>query len=241
VQRIFGFLILPIAVIVTACSTVLPAPLPTKAVVAPTLPLAPTAQPFPTIQPSPTVAPSPTVPLPTPTLANPLDAIKGAFRGFGGAKSFRAKMTSTSGAAANQEMILEVVMPNRFHMTSNQFEAYMIASTFFMKVGNQWQKIAMPKAFDLSMVDAKKLEADLGASTETKLIGAELLDGTPTTVYQYTTTIKTPTPTTNTSKVWIGVADGLPRKMESMPKTGGKTVITYYDYNVNIVIEPPIK
>jgi len=226
------FCILLIALTATACSASAPTPTnapPTKAPIVPTPP------------PVPTQVPSPTVPPPTPTSANPLDALKGAFRGFAGAKSFRAKMTTTGGTTANQEMNLDVVMPDRFHMVGKSFEAYVIAGIFYMKVGNQWQKIAMPKTFDLSFADAKKLEAELGATTETKLIGAEVLDGTPTTVYQYTTTIKTPTPTTVTSKVWIGVADGLPRKMESTTKAGVKTVTTYYDYNANIVIEPPIK
>jgi hypothetical protein len=128
------------------------------------------------------------------------------FRGFAGVKSFRAKMTTTGGTTANQDMNLEVVMPDRFHMTSKQFEAYLIASTFYMKVGNQWQKIAMPKTLDLGFADAKKLEAQLGVTTETKLIGAEVLDGTPTTVYQYTTTINTPAATTVTSQVWATVS-----------------------------------
>jgi hypothetical protein len=237
-KRTLWFSLLLIALVATACNVSAPAPTsapPTEARVAPTLPLVPTQPP------SPTILPSPTVPRPTPTSANPLDALKSVFRGFAGVKSFRAKMTTTGGTTANQDMNLEVVMPDRFHMTSKEFEAYLIASTFYMKVGNQWQKIAMPKTLDLGFADANKLEAQLGATTETKLIGAEVLDGTPTTVYQYTTTIKTPTPMTVTSKVWVAVVDGLPRKMESVPKTGVKTVVTYYDYNANIVIEPPIK
>ena len=231
-KRMLWFCILLIALTATACNASAPTPTsapPTKAPV------------IPTSSPVPTQVPSPTVPPPTPTLANPLDALKGVFHSLAGVKSFRMKMTTTGGTAANSDMTLEVVMPDRFHMVGKSFEAYVIAGTFYMKMGAQWQKIAMPKTFDLSSADPKKLEAELGATTETKLIGAEVLDGTPTTVYQYTTTIKTPTPTTVTAKVWIGVADGLPRKMESTTKTGVKTVATYYDYNTNIVIEPPIK
>ena len=237
-QRTLWFTFLLIALTATACNASAPTPTgapPTKAPVVPTSPAIPTQPP------APTIPPSPTVPPPTPTSANPLDALKGAFRGFGGVKSFRAKVTTTGGTTANSDTTLEVMMPDRFHIVGKQFEAYLIATTYYMKVGNQWQKLALSKAVDLSSVDPKKLLADLDATTETKLIGAEVLDGTPTTVYQYTTTIKTPTPTTVTAKVWIAVVDGLPRKMESTTKAGVKTVMTYYDYNANIVIEPPIK
>jgi hypothetical protein len=237
-RRVLWLCILLIALITTACDAVAPAPTsapPTKAPVVPTLPL------LPMLPLTPTIPPSPTVPPPTPTSANPLDALKGVFHNFAGVKSFRAKMTTSGGTTANQEMTLESVMPDRFHIVSKQFEAYLIAATFYMKAGNQWQKMALPKSFDLGLVDARKLEAELQATTETKLIGVEVLDGTPTVVYQYTTTIKTPTPTTYTAKVWVAVADGLPRKMESTTKAGVKTVMTYYDYNANIVIEPPIK
>jgi hypothetical protein len=189
----------------------------------------------------PTVAPSPTQPPAPPTSANPLDALTRAFRGWGGVKSFRVKMTTASGTAAGLEMTMERVMPDRFHMVSKQFEAIMIGQTFYMKIGAQWQKMVMPNSIDLSFADVKKYETELGASSETKLIGPDVLDGTPTLVYQYTTTIKTPTPTTVTSKVWIAVADGLPRKMESESKAGTKTVMTFYDYNANISIEAPIK
>jgi hypothetical protein len=231
-KRTLWFTFLLIALTATACNASMPLPTsapPTKALVVPTSP------------PIPTQTPSPTVPPPTPTSANPLDALKSAFRGFAGVKSFRAKTTTTGGTGGTQEMTMEFVTPDRFHMISKQFEAYIIGGTFYMKVGTKWEKTTMPKGFDFSAGDPKKLEAELGISTETKFIGPDVLDGSLTSVYEYTTTIKTPTPMTTTSKVWVGVADGLPRKRESASKSGIKSVTTYYDYNANIVIEPPIK
>ena len=42
-------------------------------------------------------------------------------------------------------------------------------------------------------------------------------------------------------KIWVGVADRLPRKLELAGGPGGPTTtITYYDYNAPITIEPPI-
>lgn len=192
---------------------------------------------------APTTTPTATLPPPTATSApsiNPLDALTKAYRAWAGVKSFRSKMTTTGVTTGTQEMTLEVVMPDRFHMVGKQFEAIIIGATFYMKVGTQWQKTTLPKGLDFSLADIKKILAELGATTQVKLIGPDVLDGAPMLVYEYTTTIKTPTTTTVTSKVWVAVADGLPRKMESLSKSGIKTVATYYDYNANITIKAPV-
>jgi len=220
-----------VALTASACSAV-PAAAPTQAPPTPAATAASAATPTPAPTARPTAAP---------TSAEPLDALSQIFRGWLGVKSFRAKITTTTSTGAVTEMNLDAVMPDRFHAVSKQFEVIIIGATYYVKIGNQWQKIALPKGFDISSFDIKTLEAQLGASTEVKLIGPDVLDGAPMVVYQYTTTIKTPTPSTLTSKVWIAVADQLPRKMESTPKTGGKTVIVYSDYNANITIDPPIK
>jgi hypothetical protein len=231
---ILGLLLVTLAA--SAC-TAAPTAAPTQP------PPAATATSAPTPTAAPTVAPTagPTAPTAVPTTANPLDALTRIFRGWAGVKSFRAKITVTPTTGAATETDLDVVMPDRFHVVSKQLEAIAIAGTYYVKLAGQWQKIALPKTIDLSFADLKKIEAELGASSDVKLIGPEVLDGTPTLVYQYTTTTTTPISTTTTSKVWVAVADQLPRRMESVAKSGTKTTVIYYDYNAAITIEPPIE
>lgn len=178
-----------------------------------------------------------------PTTVNPLEALTKMFRSWSSVKTFRAKMavTTSAGVPALQEMILEVVMPDRFHMTSKAIEAIKIGPTVYMKLGPAWQKVTLNQNIDFSFADVQKWQSELGASSDIKFLGAEMLDGTPTLTYQYTVSIKTPTPTTTTSKVWVAVADGLPRKIESTNQNGAKTVIVFYDYNASIAIDAPIK
>lgn len=225
-----------------ACSVVAPA-------TAPVQPLPPTLAPSAQTTVTATntaasvVAPTPTATKTAPptATANPLEALTRIFRGWAGVKTFRAKIVVLPKTGASTVTDLEVVMPDNFHIRTPQLEAIAIGQTYYVKLGNQWQKIALPQGIDLNFADIKKLEAELGASTDVKLIGPEVLDGTPTLVYQYTTTITTPTPLTMTSKVWVAVSDQLPRKMESVAKSGTTTTVTYYDYNANITIESPIK
>lgn len=225
---VLGFLLL-LALAASGCSALSSAP--------------PTPTPLPaataTVAATPTAAPTATATA-APTNANPLDALAQIFRGWAGVKTFRAKIIVTPTKGAATETDLDVVMPDRFHVKSKQLEAIVIGTTYYVKIGSQWQKIALPKGIDLNFADVKKLESELGASTNAKLFGPEVLDGTPTLVYQYTTTIKTPTPLTTTSKVWVAVSDQLPRKMESVSKSS-TTTVTYSDYNAAITIAPPIK
>ncbi len=151
----------------------------------------------------------------------------------------RAKMISTGGTTGTQEMTLELVMPNKFHMTSKdaagkELEMYLIGTTFYMKVGTKWQKVAIPAGMNFDFANPTKVAATMGAQKDVKFVGAEVLDGVPTLIYQYTSTTKAVT------KVWIGALDSLPRKSESEPKAGQKTTVTFYDYNASITITAPI-
>lgn len=205
-------------------------------------PVPPTLIPVKTNTPLPTATPSP-IPTATatavPTPANPGLALSNAFRAWGAVKSLRAKMTTTGGTTGTQEMTMEMVMPNKFHMTSRdaagkELEMYLIGTTFYMKVGTKWQKMTMPAGMNLDFANPQKVAASMGLQKDVKFVGAEVLDGVPTLIYQYTSTQKYVT------KVWIGALDSLPRKSESEPKAGPKTTVIFYDYNANITIAAPI-
>ncbi len=240
---VLGSLLL-VALASSACS-VAPATAPTQP---PPPTSAPTAQTIITATntAAPVVTPTPTATktsVPTAT-ANPLEDLTRIFRGWASVKTFRAKIVVVPKTGVTIEAELEVVMPDRYHIVVKQqvvqLEYIIIGQTSYGKSGNQWQKISL-QGIDLSFADVNKIVAELGASTDVKLIGPEVLDGAPTIVYQYTTTITTPTPLTTTSKVWVAVSDQLPRKMVSVAQSGTTTTVTYYDYNVNITIESPIK
>jgi hypothetical protein len=148
-------------------------------------------------------------------------------------------MVTTGTAAGAVEMNMDVVMPDKFHMTTTAMEIIVIGKTFYMKVANKWQKVAT-LGVDLSLADPKKFEANLATTTDIKFAGAEILNGTPTLVYTYTSNVKGPPAQKIPSKMWVGALDNLPRKFEMTPKAGQTTTITYTDYNANITISAPL-
>ncbi len=148
-------------------------------------------------------------------------------------------MTTTGGTSGTQLTTLEMVMPDKIHMVGKDaagkdFEMYQIGKTFYVKVGTKWQKVTMPAGINLDLTNPQKVAAAMGLQKNVKFVGAEVLDGVPTLIYQYTSTQKVAT------KVWVGVLDSLPRKSESEPKPGQKTTVIFSDYNANITITAPI-
>lgn len=163
------------------------------------------------------------------------------FKGWSSVKTFRSKGVIAGVPGGNQDITFEAVMPHRFHMTMAQIEAILIGKTVYMKIGGKWSKTPLPQGINFDFANPQTYASQVGATSNVKFIGADVVDNTPTLVYQYTTTVKGPPQTTVTSKVWVGVADNLPRKVESEPKAGQKTTMTFYDYNAtNITIAAPI-
>lgn len=175
-----------------------------------------------------------------PTPANASDSLSKLFKGWATIKSFRATSTTTGLPTGTQVTNIEVVMPDRFHLTTKDVEMYLIGKNFYMKVANKWQKLALPQGFDLSMADLSRYASTLVTTTNVKFVGADVVDGTPIFVYSYTSTYKGPPPLSMNQKVWVGVLDNLPRKMESSPKAGQLTTTTYSDYNSAITINAPM-
>lgn len=180
-----------------------------------------------------------------PSSGNTGDTLLKAFTSWGSVKSFRAKMTVSGSPAAAQTMTMEMVMPDRMHMTSAQFEMIVIANTTYLKIGNQWQKMTLPQSqsFDVNLFNPKNYETKLqnpGALPDIKILGPDTVEGVPTIAYQITSPAQSGTPTA-TTKVWIGVADGFPHKIESGTSTGTATII-FSDFNspaINITAPIP--
>jgi len=184
----------------------------------------------------------------------PLDVMTKAMRAQLDAKSFRAHITSSASNDPSNKMTIEYVAPDRYRMVSeaqggegknfNQ-EFIIVGNATFIKGPNgQWVKSpvdagGMVKAFR----DPKMLD-ELAKTADVKYAGAEMLDGAPMLIYEYTQNNPMGMNLKSTAKTWLSVADGLPRKTETEGEFNGqktKTLITISDYNTDIKIESPLK
>ena len=158
------------------------------------------------------------------------------------AKSFRARLDSTFDG---QEMArtIEYVAPDRFRMAGERDETVIIGSNAWTRQnGGAWQKLPIDASQMIASVRDPKMIDEIRKSAEVKLVGPDILDGMPMTVYQYTLRNAMGTDMTSHAKAWISAADSLPRRMETETEVKGKTskaTITYFDYNTDIKIDPP--
>jgi hypothetical protein len=82
---------------------------------------------------------------------------------------------------------------------------------------------------------------------EVRLVGQEDLDGSTMFIYQYSYEGLQGTGTWTQTRVWVGVGNELPKKIEVESRTSQKglqftfkTTTTYFDYDADIVIEAPM-
>src|SRR5436853_1509179 len=102
------------------------------------------------------------------------------------AKAFRARLDSTFDG---QEMArtIEYVAPDRFRMAGEADETIIIGSNAWMRQNSgAWQKLPIDASQMIASVRDPKMIDEIRKSAEVKLIGPDMLDGKPMTVYQYT-------------------------------------------------------
>ena len=180
---------------------------------------------------------------PAASAASPIDAITASMKSLLDAKSFRVRMESTYDGK-NSTQTFEYVSPDRIRLVGDMGEMIVAGSNTYRKLPTgQWQKIPMDTNQAFSSFRDPKIIDELRNSTDVKFIGTDTVDGAPMKVYQYTATNAFGTNITTTSKAWIAASDNLPRKIETEGQINGKpskSLLTYYDYNADIKIEPPM-
>ena len=158
------------------------------------------------------------------------------------AKSYRARM-DTVFEEQDRSATVEFVAPDRFHMTSDFAENIAIGSNTWMKVENKsWQKSPVDMSQALKQFRNPKMLEEMRKNTTVKALGPDTLDGMPMNVFETITANAPGTDSPVHGKIWVGAADNLPRRAETVGEFKGKTskvTITYFDYNADIKIEAP--
>jgi hypothetical protein len=168
-----------------------------------------------------------------------------ACRALAAVKSFRALMTTSGGDDATVETRTEAALPDRFHVYNADYELIIVGTEVYRKLpGGSWQ--ASPTGLAItSLTDPKKLEEYI-KSAQVAPVGTETLDGSPVRVYQAAAP-RSPArksvhddPDPFLMKIWVGISDGLPRRLEgTVLGTQTKTSVVYYDYNAKLAVNKP--
>jgi hypothetical protein len=188
-------------------------------------------------------AASATAPGPVSKEDNPIDVLSRAISAQLEAKSFRARMLTAIDSGKESTRMVECVAPDRFHITGDQDEMIMAGGNVYMKSpGGEWTRLLFDPTEMMNQIrDTKQLD-EIRKSTDVALVGDDTVEGVPTLVYRYSMKDPFGMRFTGNCKMWVGLTDSLPRKMEvegEFNKMKTRSVVTYYDYGANIRIEPP--
>lgn len=169
---------------------------------------------------------------------DPKQALLEAFKGLQHVKSYRIR--STTIARSVSTTLLEYVAPERFRMVTDRAETIVTrGATYIRYKGGKWA-IAPVDVSELiaKFRDPKDLD-EVAQAREIRLVGPELLDSVPTLVYQY---VNGEASQPTTTKVWVKVSDGLPKKKEAGSEYGSEKIrsVQIIEYDPNISIQSPL-
>lgn len=257
-NKLLMFGIFVVALAVSACgqsATALPNS-PTLSASAPTAQVQSTATSAPAATSAPTATTAPKPAQANAPTGNPFDLILAAQRAQMNAKSWRTRTTTTGADGKTGTTLFEFVAPDRVHMAMpNGFEIIAIkgVGTYQKPPAGQWLKSPVDfSATYFAFMDPKTIEEFQKSIvvSAVKFVGPDLIDVKPMFVFQYATLVKGIGPNgsdiAGTSKMWVGVTDGLPYKLESEQDSavtlGAKShTVAVYDYDPTIKIEAPVK
>ncbi|MDQ1612449.1 MAG: LppX LprAFG lipoprotein [Pyrinomonadaceae bacterium] len=185
----------------------------------------------------------------------PLDVMTKAMRAQLDAKSYRAHVTTSTADGMTNKMVIEYAAPDSYRMTGEgagggagkgfKMEYVIVGGATYIKTPNAgWVKSPLDARAMINAFRDPKMLDELAKTADVKLVGPDTLDGAPMLVYEYTQNNPMGVKMKSTSKTWLSVADGLPRKTESEGEFNGtktKTLVTMSDYNSDIKIESPVK
>jgi hypothetical protein len=172
---------------------------------------------------------------------DPKQALLDGYRALSRVKSYRVR--STTSAKTVSTTVLEYVAPDRVRMITDRAETIVTpGATFIRYKGGLWS-VAPVNVSELVSSFRHPKELDELAdprTTDFKALGAELLEDVQTFVYQYTTSVDEHS---TIARVWLGAADGLPRKKETESEYASEKVksVRLIEYDREISIRSPIR
>ncbi|HKV41388.1 MAG TPA: hypothetical protein VJX67_19435 [Blastocatellia bacterium] len=157
-------------------------------------------------------------------------------------KTYRVQMIlkTPKGAVAEQ---MDVVAPDRLHMIAKSLgtESIIIGSTAYARrLNGAWQRDGSPGGANL----ARELLGDLGpkaylkGASELTPTGTERMDGVLTQIYEFRDT--SPGAQGQKGRLWVGMEDWLPRRVQGEMANGATVDARFYDFGQPITVGPPM-
>lgn len=154
----------------------------------------------------------------------------------------QVKMKAPEIGEDGQDMVVEVIKPNKYRMAFMQdgmsIEMIAIDDKTWMKMGDSWMELPGQQGMNEFMpFEPEESLDDVTAPDATVVeVGTETIDGVDCRVYEVTAEVEGEQVT---SKIWVGKDDQLPRKMVSAMGDFSMELL-FSGYNGDFDIQPPM-
>lgn len=135
---------------------------------------------------------------------------------------------------------IDVQLPDRFHMRSQEAEFIMIPGGTWINAGGRWMKMPVDMSKQMQGYRLDDVGEAVAKIESVEKIGSEVVDGCESTLYRYATTSSFAGRRSD-DEVELAVCDvtGLPARLRSTPKRKGDAVVIRYDFDAAIDIRAP--
>ena len=162
----------------------------------------------------------------TATTGDPMGILKQVPDKLNALKSYRIKGQVTGGAdpLLDGPLLMEVISPDKAHLSLPSFEFYSIGTTAYYKFGANatWMKGAQVdpgrNPLGVTVLNPRQMIANAVKQNGVNLGQPGALNGKAMLVYNFKATASDPNSSTGT--LWVGVADGLPYKLLDLEQDG---------------------
>jgi hypothetical protein len=173
---------------------------------------------------------------------DPRQAVINSMNAMLKAGPYRIHMVSTTADGTSTTMDGEVILPDSFHLTTTTGEFIILGSKAYIKQDGKWSLFPMDMGSMVSGLRSSFTEEAMNNIKDVSYVGADTAGGTPAQVYQYTESMTVSNQTiTSQVKEWIGIANGLPVKIQVESEYAGikSTSVQEIQYDSSITIEAP--
>jgi hypothetical protein len=179
---------------------------------------------------------------PTQTGGDARETITTAMRKVRQAGPFHIHSLTTTEDGKNIVLDGDVILPDRFHITSVEAEILIVANQTYSKQNGRWVDLKMDSGSLVSELIGSLSDQAIAGINRAMLAHPETMDGIPTHEYKYQSNLNlSGEKYVSDNQIWISDSSGLPVHLETSGIIAGvqATTVQEITYNPSIQIEAP--
>jgi hypothetical protein len=152
-------------------------------------------------------------------------------------------VANVDGPKGPEKQTVEVVWPDRFHMTSPQVEIIIVPGATYMKQGGKWSQLPVDMGRMIERYRPDAMKSSFDSVTNVQSIGDSSINGHAAHGYEYDSSVTVQGVTAKShAKLWVDASSGLPLRQESDGEVMGHKShhVADYEYDSGIKIAAPM-